>query len=68
MTESLVNELIKLPVKDRVEDMWIVQYRHNNHWVSKKFITDDGAYVFYYTKLREFQDAIKTAGKKERVK
>lgn len=61
-------ELVKLPQKDKLNNEWYVEYRNNNHWVRKTFITDEGAYMFYYSKLREFKDAIITMQMKDRSK
>lgn len=52
------NKRIKAPEKDELLNEWVVYYLENGHWIRKSFISDDGAYVFMYTKLREFKQEI----------
>ena len=60
-----VQSFVNMPKKDKATNEWVVRYYNGKHWVNKSFITDDGAYVFFYTKLREMKDAIMTMKMKE---
>lgn len=63
--QELVKSFVEPPKKDKATNEWVVRYYTGKHWVNKSFITDDGAYVFFYTKLREMKDAIMTMKTKE---
>lgn len=61
-------EIIRPPVKDKGKNVWVVEYLENGKWVRHESITDDGAYMFYYQKLREFKEAITAVQMKEQGK
>jgi hypothetical protein len=53
-------EMLKFPIKDAQLAEWVVEYRSGKHWVKQTFVSDEAAYVFYYTKLGEFKAQIMT--------
>lgn len=45
---------VKLPKK--YGDHWLVKYRKDDSFATEKFFTEEAAYNFFYTKLREFKE------------
>lgn len=65
--QEQIKSFVEPPKKDKAKNEWVVRYYTGKHWVNKSFITDDGAYAFYYIKLREMQDAILTMQRKDKT-